>query len=81
MFGETNLTHRSTSLLGGTEDVTSLKRATVETLSFWCPRLRFLQNGISERKGCPKQQKMTSYYRTADTQDDEPDFSVRSDPP
>ena len=81
MFGETNLTHRSTSLLGGTEDVTSLKRATVETLSFWCPRSRFLQNGISERKGCPKQQKMTSYYRTADTQDDEPDFSVRSDPP
>jgi hypothetical protein len=36
---------------GGTEDVTSLKRATVETLSFWCPRLRFLQNGISESKG------------------------------
>ena len=52
MFGlETNRTHRrSTSLPGGTEDVTSLKRATVETLSFWCPRLRFLQNGISERR-------------------------------
>ena len=82
VFGETKPTHRrSASLPRGTEDVTSLKRATVETLSFWCPRLRFLQNGISERKGCPKQQKMTSYYRTADTQDDEPDFSVRSDPP
>ena len=34
VFGETNLTHRSTSLLGGTEDVTSLKRSTVETSSF-----------------------------------------------
>ena len=34
VFGETKPTHRSTSLLGGTEDVTSLKRATVETLSF-----------------------------------------------
>ena len=40
---------------GGTEDVTSLQRATVETLAirlrFRHPRLRFLQNGISERKG------------------------------
>ena len=39
---------------GGTEDVTSLQRATVETLAirlrFRHPRLRFLQNGISERK-------------------------------
>ena len=33
-FGETNPTHRrSTSLPGDTEDVTSLKRATVETLA------------------------------------------------
>ena len=51
VFGETNSTHRrSTPLPGGTEDVTSLKRATVETLSFRHPRLRSLQNGISERK-------------------------------
>ena len=39
---------------GDTEDVTSLKRTTVETLAirlrFRHPRLRFLQNGISERK-------------------------------
>ena len=41
---------RNTSLPGGTEDVTSLKRAIVETLSFWHSRLRSLQNGISERK-------------------------------
>ena len=34
VFGETNPTHRrSTSLPGGTEDVTSLKRAAVETLA------------------------------------------------
>ena len=34
VFGETNPTHRrSTSLPGDTEDVTSLKRATVETLA------------------------------------------------
>ena len=55
VFGETNPTHRrNTSLSGGTEDVTSLQRATVETLAirlrFRHPRLRFLQNGISERK-------------------------------
>ena len=31
--GGTNPTHRSTSLQGGTEDVTSLKRTTVETLA------------------------------------------------
>ena len=80
VFGETNPTHRrSTSLPGGTEDVTSLKRATVETLSFWCPRLRFLQNRISESKGCSKQQKNDFLLRAA--QDVEPDFSVRSDPP
>ena len=34
VFGETNSTHRrSTPLPGGTEDVTSLKRAAVETLA------------------------------------------------
>ena len=34
VFGETKPTHRrSASLSGGTEDVTSLKRATVETLA------------------------------------------------
>ena len=34
VFGETNPTHRrSTSMPGDTEDVTSLKRATVETLA------------------------------------------------
>ena len=34
VFGETNPTHRrGSSLPGGTEDVTSLKRATVETLA------------------------------------------------
>jgi hypothetical protein len=34
VFGETNPTHRrGTSLPGGTEDVTTLKRATVETLA------------------------------------------------
>jgi hypothetical protein len=34
VFGETNPTHRrGTSLPGGTEDVTILKRATVETLA------------------------------------------------
>ena len=78
--GGTNpVNKRSTSLPGGTEDVTSLKRATVETLSFWCPRLRFLQNRISESKGCSKQQKNDFLLRAA--QDVEPDFSVRSDPP
>ena len=78
VFGETNSTHRrSTPLPGGTADVTSLKRATAETLSFRPPRLRFLQKRISERKGwknnlfrrCSKQHKMTSYYGIADTQD------------
>ena len=35
VFGETKPTHRrSTSMPGGTGDVTSLQRATVETLSF-----------------------------------------------
>lgn len=53
--GGTNPTHMgSTSLPEGTDDVTSLKRAAVETLAirlrFRHPRLRFLQNGISERK-------------------------------
>ena len=84
VFGETKPTHRrSTSLPRGTEDVTSLKRATVETLSFWCPRLRFLQNRISESKGWKnnllKTAKLDFLLRA--TQDVEPDFSVRSDPP
>ena len=67
-------------MLGGTEDVTSLKRATVETLNFWCPRLRFLQNRISESKGW-KNNLFKSDFLLRATQDVEPDFSVRSDPP
>ena len=81
-----------TPLPGAAEDVANQTRATVETLRirlrFQFPRLRFLQNGISESKGeeqsaqtLIKAAKMTSYYGTADTQDAEPDFSVRSDPP
>ena len=68
---------------GGTEDVTSLKRATVETLSFWCPRLRFLQDGISESKGWKNNLLKTAKhdFLLRATQDVEPDFSVRSDPP
>ena len=79
VFGETH--RRSTSLPGGTEDVTSLKRATVETLSFWCPRLRFLQNGISESKGWKNNLLKTAKhdFLLRATQDVEPDFSVRSD--
>ena len=84
VFGETNSTHRrSTPLPGGTEDVTSLKRATVETLSFWCPRLRFLQNGISESKGWKNNLLKTAKhdFLLRATHDVEPDFSVRSDLP
>ena len=68
---------------GGTEDVTSLKRATVETLSFWCPRLRFLQNGISESNGWKNNLLKTAKhdFLLRATQDVEPDFSARSDPP
>ena len=81
VFGKTKPTHRrSTSLPRGTEDVTSLKRATVETLSFWCPRLRFLQNRISESKGW-KNNLFKSDFLLRVTQDVEPDFSAHSDPP
>ena len=81
VFGETNPTHRrGTSLPGGTEDVTTLKRATVETLRFRHHRLRFLQNGISESKGW-KNNLFKSDFLLRAAQDVEPDFSVRSDPP
>ena len=47
------------------------------------PRLRFLQNGISESKGWKNNLLKTAKhdFLLRATQDVEPDFSVRSDPP
>lgn len=51
MWWKKSDTQECTSPPSGTEDVTSLKRTTVETLTFRHPRSRFLQNGMSESKG------------------------------